>query len=217
MFRNLRKKLYQERLHLLFQEGKANGEILPFEDELFERLNHVYLNGIPITFHLKYIRPIPHLQPGQCYDRSLWITMGMDDAVLVRGDNKDLEFAYGKENAGHGWVEKDGWVYDTSLLLKIKKERYYQMYLPSHVHYYSYEEYSNREWYQDIISTTLDDLKADGFKRFWLSVTIPPIEDIASKSHNSEFQDLLKQHLESIHYDYDEISSSFLQQKPLSH
>lgn len=134
--------------------------------------------------------------------------MDYHGAILVRGDHKDLEFSYGKENAGHGWVEKDGWVYDTTLLLKIKKERYYEMYLPSHVHYYSYKEYSNHEWYHDIVSTKLDDLRNDGFKRFLLSVTIPPIEDIARKTGNLEFQDLLKQHLENIDYDYDDISSS---------
>ena len=43
-----------------------------------------------MTFHLKYLKPGPN-QVGQCYDRSLWLTMGLDDAILVRGSRKDLE------------------------------------------------------------------------------------------------------------------------------
>ena len=212
MFSKIKKYLYEKKLDLLYSEGIVNKEILPFEEELFERLNNVFINGIPITLFLKYDRPLPYIQPGQCYDRSLLLTMGMDEAILVRGNNTDLALRYGEEGAGHGWVEKDGWVYDTSLMKKIKKERYYEMYLPYNVHYYKPNEYQCSPDYQEIFSTTIEDLKNKGRKRFFLVATIPIFQELAKKSGNIEFQTLLANHLKRINYDFDLINQELIEE-----
>ena len=203
MFEKLKQNLYFSKLQLLLAQGEKKGEILPFEDELYDRLNEVYFNGIPLSIHLKFLKPT--MPPGQCYDRSLWITMGFENAILVRGDIKSLELSCGKDSAGHGWVENDGWVYDPTSLLKFKKELYYKMFLPQNVHYYSCKEYSSHEWYQDIINTSLEDLQPHGKKRPDLCVSIPLVQGIAEMSGNNDFINQLNNHLSLIDYDIVEV------------
>lgn len=205
MFDNLKKNLFLIRCDLLMDEGLRNGDIVPFEDDLYERLSKVYFGGFPISINIKYLRPTK--TPGHCEDRSMFITMGFDDALWVVGDLKKFELKYGKENAWHNWVERDGWVYDTTLLYKFKKELYYKIYLPTNVRSRSAEEYKKHEWYQDIVTTTIEDLKPGGRKRTHLCMSIPLIHEIASMSNNKDFIDEVEQHLKLIEYDHEQIMS----------
>jgi len=205
MFENTKKELYFFKLNLLFNQGIRNGDILPFEDDLYERLSKIYFNGIPLSIQIKYLKP--KISPGNCEDRSWFITMGFEDALWVSGDNKDLELNYGKNGAWHFWVEHDGWVYDPTLLYKFKKELYYKMYMCKNVIVRSPEIYKHDEWYQEVINTTLDDFRPGGKDRYHLCVSIPLVQYSAKYSGNQEFIDELYEHLKLIEYDYEQISS----------
>lgn len=204
MFDNLYKKLYFFKRRLLITEGLTNGTIVPFEEELYERLSKVYFNGYPLSMQIRYLRPIAG--PGKCDDRSWFITMAFDDALWVSGDIKSLELKYGKENAWHYWVEYDGWVYDPSSLYKFKKEVDYKIYMPTNVEVHTAEEYKNHEWYQGIVNTTIDDLKPGGKERYHLCVTIPLVQGIAQMSGNQKFINELNEYLKNIEYDHKQIT-----------
>ena len=208
MFNTIKKNLYFMRLSILQNEGIKKGEILPFEDSLYERLNKVYFNGYPMSLQIKYLKPT--VGPGQCQDRSLFITMGLDDAKWVCGDVKDLELSFGKENAWHYWVEYDGWVYDPTMLCKFKKELYYKLFLPTNIKSSNKEFYSQISWYQDIVNTKIEDLMPGGKSRTWLSVSIPLIKGIAENeaqlSGDDSFLRELNKHLDEIQYDPEQIT-----------
>ena len=91
-----------------------------------------------------------------------------DDAILVRGDDKDLDLKYGKDDAGHGWIEMDNYVYDPLLMMRFDKDLYYEIYRPTNVSKYTKDEYCSikkcQEHCNDIKNTTIDDFKPFGKK-----------------------------------------------------
>ena len=142
-------------MQLLLKKGVEDGNIVPFDDEFYEKLSYTYIKCLPVSIHMKYLKHI--LRPGKCYDRSLYIFFCFPNAVLVHGDNKDLELKYGKEKAGHGWIEMDGYCYDPTLLLRFKKETFYEIYKPYNVSKTTTEEYKNccdynKQVYEDIVN-----------------------------------------------------------------
>lgn len=207
MFDTIKKHLYFIRLKILMNEGIIKREILPFEDSLYERLSKVYINGIPMSIQIKYLRPTT--SPGQCEYRSLYIAMGFDDARWVCGDVKNLELLYGGKIAWHYWVEHDGWVYDPTSLRRFKKELYYKMYMPKNIKSWGKEKYSNSKIYQDIVKNKIEDLMPGGKERYQLCETIPFIQEIAETkaqiSGDDSFLRELNEYLKEIEYDYEQI------------
>ena len=216
MFDNIKKRLFFSKMQLLFKKGVENGDIVPFDDEFYEKLNHTYISCLPVSIHMKYLKPI--VAPGKCYDRSLYMFFCFPNAVLVRGDDKDLELRYGKENAGHGWIEIDGYCYDPSLLLRFKKQTYYEIYKPYNISKTTAKEYkdccdSNKRLYEDIVNTKLSDFQPNGRKRTDLCVMIPLVQGIAEMGTDVDFKRELNEYLESIHYDerqvYEEMNQAY--------
>lgn len=205
MFKELKKKLYFEKMEVLFTRGILEEKITHFDEELYSKMNNVYFNCIPISMHIKYLRPTT--PPGKCYDRSLFMFFCFDDALLVRGDVKDLELNYGKARAGHGWIEIGDYVYDPSKLLKFDKELYYKIYSPTNVHKISKDEYNKNtnNYYDEIRNTKLEDFQIDGSKRTDLAVTIPIIKAITEVSDDIEFKKDLEEYLKLIQYDEKQI------------
>lgn len=164
-------------------------------------MGSTYFNTIPVSIHIKYLKPL--LPPGKCYDRSLYMFLCFDDALLVCGDCKDLELEYGKDSSGHRWIEIDDYVYDPSLLMRFEKDIYYKIYLPTNVERYTKEEYikKNREFYEKVKNTAIEDFMSSGKKRHELCVTIPLLQSIVELSTNSEFKKDLDNYLELIKYD----------------
>lgn len=182
MFDNIKKSLYFIMMRLLLEKGIENGSIVPFDDSFYEKVSHTYIDCLPVSMHMKYLKPLA--RPGKCYDRSLYMFFCFENAVLVRGDNKDLELRFGKDNAYHGWIEMDGYCYDPSSLLRFKKETYYKVYKPYNISKITVEEYKNccdynKQFYEDIVNTKLSDFQPNGKKRTDLSVIIPLVQGIA--------------------------------------
>lgn len=212
MFDDIKKKLYFNKTQLLLKKGLEKGSIVPFGDELYEKMSHTYISCLPVSMHMKYLNPLNSLiSPlGQCYDRSLYMFFCFPNAVLVRGNNKDLELRYGKEHAGHGWIEMDGYCYDPSLLLRFKRETYYEIYKVSNISKTTTEEYkncceSNKYFYEEVVNTKLSDFQINGSKRTDLCVMIPLVQGIAEMGTNEAFKKDLKDYLKLIQYDEKEV------------
>ena len=204
---NLRKKLYFKKMNLLFYNGLKEHKIVPLPTEFVETMKHTFVSGLPVSIHLKFLKPM--MSPGRCLDRSLCMFFCFDDAILVRGDCKDLEYKYGKEEAIHGWVEIDNYVYDPTLLMRIDKDLYYDMYQPTNVIKATKEDYcsieANRKLFDDVRSTTIKDYQPNGRKRMDLAMTMPLAIGIAQDSGNQEFISELNEFLSLIEYDEDQV------------
>lgn len=205
MFDNLRKKLYFSKMLLLLEKGLEDGNIVPFDEAFYERMSCTYINCIPVSMHIKYLSSI--IPPGKCCDRSLFMFLCFDEALLVRGNDKSLELRYGKERDGHGWIELGDYVYDPSLLLRFKKDVYYRIYCPTNVHKYNKDDYvsQNKDFYEEIKSTTLQDFKPNGRKRTDLCVMIPLLEALANNSNDPDFKRDVCYYLASIQYEEQQV------------
>lgn len=206
--RHFRSELFFLRADVLLGKGASKGRVQKFDDEFYQQTSKVYFNCLPISMHLKYLRPTSG--PGKCYDRSLYMFFCFDDALLVRGDQKTLALKYGTANAGHGWIERGDWVYDPTFLLRFQKDWYYKMFGVSNVYKCSHAEYvaipENKKIYDQVRNTTLQDYQPHGKYRLDLLTSIPLVKGIAEMSGNLEFQQALDQHLASVQYDEAEIS-----------
>ena len=207
MFDSLKKNLYYNKMKLLFDKGVSDNKIVPFDDELYDKMDQVYISGLPVSIHIKYLKP--KFPPGKCYDRSLYMFFCFDDAILVRGDNKDLELEYGKEKSGHGWIEIGDYVYDPSLMMRFDKELYYEIYNPINVTKCNKDEYCSTKdrcaLYTDVKNTSIDDFKPYGKKRIELFITMPLVKEIARYSDNPKFIDELNEFIKLIQYNEEEI------------
>ena len=202
MFEGIKKALYYQKAKLLLKQGLENGQIVPFDEEFYKQMNNVYFAGIPVSMHIKYLKPL--FGPMNCYERSYYMFVCFDNAVLVRASNKDLELAYGKENSGHGWIEIGDYVYDPTTLMRFNKELYYKIYIPNEIKKYTKKEFKEDKIYQDS-KQTLEDIMPGGSKRVDLITTIPLTRGIAEMSQNKEFIEVLNRHLELIKYNENEI------------
>lgn len=212
----LRCELFSLPTFIYEYKGAKDGSIAPFDPKFYEQMSHTYIDGLPVSITMKYLRPI--LGPGKCYDRSLYMFLCFDDALLVRGDLKFLELKYAKEDAGHGWIEKDGYAYDPSTLYRYPVDLYYKIFGVSNVHKYSRAEYvadsDNKKFYDRVRNTTLQDYQPNGKYRLDLLTSIPAVKGIADLSGNAEFQQELDKYLEAVQYDeeqiYNRLQSKFL-------
>lgn len=207
---NCFQKLYMYKVYLQVLKGLQQGKIVPFDEEFYKSMSTTYFNCLPVSMHIKYLRPSS--PPGKCYDRSLYMFFCFDDALLVRADNKDLEVRFGKENAGHGWIEIGNYVYDPSLLLRFDRELYYKIYKPSNISKTSVTEYKKSDdgYYDQVRNTKIEDFKIGGRKRCDLAVTIPAVQGIASFSKNG-FKEELDDYLEKIEYDEKQVYSELVE------
>ena len=184
MLSNLKRNLYFARLNLLYDKGLKDGSITFFDEEFYEKMGSTYFNTIPVSIHIKYLKPL--LRPGKCYDRSLFMFFCFDDALLVRADKKSLEYQYGKSDAGHGWIEIGDYVYDPSLMLKFDKSTYLK---------------EHKEFVDKHVSHSLDDFKPGGERRLELGVLIIQLRELSNLIDDEEFNREFEEYLDAIEYD----------------
>lgn len=201
MFDKLKSNLYFSKMKLLIGKGLAEGKIVPFDDEFYKKMSNTYFGCIPISMHIKYLMPQDGL--GKCYDRSLYMFFCFDDALLVRAKNKDLELRYGKDYAGHGWIEIGDYVYDPSIMARFDKDLYYEIYSPTDVNKTNKEDYIkiNGNYYDEVRNTKIEDFQIGGSKRTDLCVSIPLVMGIAENSNDENFKTELNEYLKLVQYD----------------
>jgi hypothetical protein len=204
------KKMWFLRELMLIDKYVKQGSVVPFDDEFYNEMSKFYYNGIPISIHMKYLKPTT--KPGKCYDRSLYMFFCFEDAVLVRGIRRDLEIKHGKGHGGHGWIEIGDYVYDPTSLYRFEKDVYYNIYGCRDVEKCNKDTYPVPSYYNEVRNTTIDDYKPGGSKRIELIASIPLAKGIADMSGNQEFINELERHLIDIEYNNDTIMQDIIKE-----
>ena len=129
--------------------------------------------------------------------------LALDDALLVRGNNKDLEYNYGKGHGGHGWIERGNYVYDPSLMIKFDKATYYALYGCSNVVKIDKSSYlkEHQDFVDKHVSHSIDDFRPGGARRLELGILIIQLKELSSMLDDEEFSAELNKYLDSIQYD----------------
>ena len=205
MFDKLRKKLFFAKFKILAAKSGYQGKIMEFDDEIYEKMSNTIIACFPVSFYIKYST---HMFPiGTCYDRSLYMFLALDDAILCRGNNKDLEYNYGKGHGGHGWVEVGDYVYDPSIMLKFDKETYYRLYGTTDITRTDKETYlrEHKDFVDSVVSTDFDEYRPGGKRRLDLGILVIQVQAIARMIDDSEFKKDLADYLADIAYDENQI------------
>lgn len=134
--------------------------------------------------------------------------LALDDALLVRGNNKDLEYNHGKKHSGHGWVEIGNFVYDPSLMLKFDKDTYYYLYECSNIKKTDKETYlsQNKEFVSAHVSHDFEEFKPNGKRRLELGIAIYQTIKLCQMIGDEEFTKDLNEYLALIEYDEEQIN-----------
>lgn len=202
MLDSLKRRLYLSKRQLLLKKGLEDGSITPFDEALYEQMDHTYINCIPVSMHIKYMLSCDMLT-GKCLARSLYMFFCLEDALLVRAYDGDL--CLSSNNKEHGWIEMNDYVYDPILLLRFKKEVFYDIFKPYNITKTTIEEYKNccienRILYEDVKNTKLSDFYPNGSKRINLCIKVPLIKGIVYNSNNPAFREDLDYYLNTIYY-----------------
>ena len=129
LFQNIDRYWQRYKSNVLYsglEEYKASGKIRPFDEEFYSSLEGMYYNGIPVYYYLM------RMNMGQCYDCSAILGLALGDCKICRGNLRKAPTSSGND-FGHGWVEKDGLVYDTTWQIITDKHTYYKLFGASRV------------------------------------------------------------------------------------
>ena len=126
MIDDLRQHNKHVTLYSGLEEKKNLGIVKSFDEEFYSSLKGKYFNGIPVYYYL--IR----MNMGKCYDCSAILGLALGDCKICRGNLRKAPTDVGN-NFGHGWVEKDGLVYDTTWQIITDKHTYYKLFGASKV------------------------------------------------------------------------------------
>jgi len=205
MFDDIKKKLYFTKFNILWTKAIKEGKITQFDDEVFKKMSNTVIACFPVSFYIKYSNIM--FARGTCYDRSLYMFLALDDAILVRGNNKDLEYNYGKGHEGHGWVEVGNYVYDPSLMLKFDKDTYYTLYGCSNVHRIDKKSYleQHKEFVDKHISYDFDEFRLNGKRRLELGILVMQVRALSEMLGDENFTNDLNSYLSLIEYDEKQI------------
>jgi hypothetical protein len=124
IFQNLDKYWQRYKSNILYSgldEKKKTGKIRPFDEKFYSSLDGMYYNGIPVYYYLM------RMNMGKCYDCSAILGLALGDCKICRGNLRKAPTTSGN-NFGHGWVEKDGLVYDTTWQIITDKHTYYKLF-----------------------------------------------------------------------------------------
>lgn len=187
MLENLKKDIYFKKLSILLKYYYSEGKISLFDDEIFKRMERTYICALPVALQIKYARYF--FPEGSCYDRSLYMFLALDNAILVRGDIKSLEYLYGKDCAGHAWIELGDFVYDPTTMQKFDKDVYYILYECSNVEKINKEEYlkTNRDFVRQSVSYDIKDFLPNGRKRMQLASIVMQIKNNVKCMNDEHF------------------------------
>lgn len=193
------------RYNLLFDKAVKEGKITYFDEEIYDRMSDTIIACLPVSLYIKYSKYL--FSKGTCYERSLYMFLALNDALLVRGNNMDLEYNYGKGHGGHGWVEIDNFVYDPSLMLRFDKDTYYRLYGCSNVKKMDRDTYfaQNGDYVDKYVSYSLEDFKPNGKRRLELGVLIFQLKSLSRMVRDKQFADDLDNYLSLVEYDEEQI------------
>ena len=193
-----------EKITIKQEIGYRLGKLVPFDDEVYKELQGTIVNCCPVSIDIKYLKP--NIRPGHCYDRSLRMFYAMKGSVLVRGS---LNYFRAKGDIippNHGWVERDGFVYDPTFRIKYNKKYYYKMFEVTDVEGITLEEHISKPYvkkYYEDSQLPIEAYKPHGVKRTDLVPTIPLLRGVAE--YNPDMKKELDEYLRLIEYEEEEI------------
>lgn len=196
--------MYYTKFESLYNKGLKSGMVTEFDNEIFEKMSSTIISCLPVSLYIKYSNLL--FPEGTCYDRSLYMFLALDDAILVRGNTFHLGYLHGTESAGHGWVEIGNYVYDPAHMLKYDKDFYYTLYGVSDIYKISKKDYikQNKDFVERVVSHSLDDFRPGGKRRMELGSLIILIGSL-SKFFGEEFNRELNSYLSLIEYNAEEL------------
>lgn len=205
MFDDIKKKLYFTKFNILFEKAWQKGKITRFDEKIFQKMSNTIIACFPVSFYIKHSNHM--FAQGTCYDRSLYMFLALDDAILVRGNNKDLEYNYGKGHEGHGWVEVGNYVYDPSLMLKFDKDTYYTLYGCSNVSKIDKKTYleQHEDFVDEHVSHDFDEFRPNGKRRLELGILIMQVRALSEMLGDESFANDLNSYLSLSEYDEKQI------------
>lgn len=112
-----------------YNKNMKNGNICEFDQKFYSQFDGVYFHGLPIYFYFS-----PLMANGRCYDVSMVLGLAFGKGCYIcRGDLSSQLGTWGENKLGHGWVEKDGYVYDTTWKIYCEKGVYEKVFKPVNV------------------------------------------------------------------------------------
>ena len=124
IFSKLNKSMQEYKAAVLYgglYEKKESGQIKAFDDEFYAGIQGKYYNGLPVYYYML------RMSMGKCYDASAILGLALGDCKICRGNLRKAPTDWGNQ-FGHGWVEKDGLVYDTTWQIITDKHTYYKLF-----------------------------------------------------------------------------------------
>ena len=145
------------RIERLYKKGVRKGLIQNFPKELIQETKKHFYCGSSLYVYLN-----EGFNLRKCYDRSYALTMCFDKCNLVRGSL--TEYGKAKRNPddpdfGHGWVEDDKYVYDTTFLKRFDKKFYYKLFKARVDTVVTADELNKNEEYLKMKNTTREDIE----------------------------------------------------------
>lgn len=189
-----------------FNLNKKSGNICEFDQKFYSQFDGVYFHGLPIYFYFS-----PLMANGRCYDASMVLGLAFgSDCYICRGDLSSQLGTWGENKLGHGWVEKDGYVYDTTWKVYCEKGVYEKVFKPINVRRQKSSDFTtmgaihNREWYEqncslsnllisqvkEIANLELTDSKLEEDKKnFWQKLIQDLPDETKAKREKVKFSD----------------------------
>lgn len=201
----LKEKLFFIKRKILIDKGLRTGNIVRFSQDIIDKMDNTVIACFPVSLHMKYANFM--FAQGTCYERSLYMFLALDDALLVRGKCLDLEYTYGSGHGGHGWVEIGDYVYDPATGYRYDKELYYKANGVSNVTRCDRETYykEHKEFVDTHVSTDFDEFRPGGKRRLELGILVRQVIIGAELSNNQVLLQDLNKYLDKIEYDEDQI------------
>jgi hypothetical protein len=203
----LKKKLFFIKRKMLLDIGAKSGKIECFSQDIIDRMDNTIIACFPVSLHMKYANFM--FAQGTCYERSLYMFLALDDALLVRGNCLDLEYTYGPGHGGHGWVEIGDYVYDPATGYRYDKDLYYKANGVSNVTRCDRETYykEHKEFVDTHVSTDFNEFKPGGKRRLELGILVRQVITGAELSNNQKLLKDLDTYLGKVEYDEEQIES----------
>lgn len=151
------KQIKNLKFNILWNIGKNFHLIEDYPKELWEEIKKHYYYGTPLFVLLQ-----EGFNIGKCYDRSYALTMAFKNCKLIRGSLPKYGEIHNIEydpDFGHGWVEDNKYVYDTTFMKRFNKKFYYHLFQAQADTIISSDELNNDENYKKMKATTKKDIE----------------------------------------------------------
>ena len=123
VFEDIKRKIAAQKFDRDYNKLIKSGRAKQFDEEFFNSFEGMYYNALPVNYYLK------RMSMGKCYDASAILGLAMGkDCFVCRGNLANMAFLQGDDDFGHGWVEKDDKVYDTTWQVVMQTEDYYKLF-----------------------------------------------------------------------------------------